>query len=477
MAFALIMITGLILFACAPVNIDVYVHMMHNQEIYLREEVVPAFEAENRVKIDIRHYEFTDRLHEILGDDNVKPALVKIPFDKSAALMRKNILMPLDSIISEEDLEEFKKEYLLMSLGALDGKQYLVPRKFETRIMVFCKSKVSEAVLIWREYRDQISTELKKYNGYGLPDTYLLEEDPESWDYYDIFVVGWIWANRTYNGKKMARIAHRGQNYSGTSLRIIDRVFQLNGDISEVNSMKGDGVIDAFYWEAVYVSAGIFNPQMWEKRWAGNEIWQGFGRGEVFLSFMTQLDCFFIHGTGKDGLNGFLENPDDMGVATMPVGCSMELNTEKGVPRRIGKKTISTGGWWWGIPKDSPAPAASFKFLSYITGVSAQIQEGTRFGMIPVRKNVLEDIQMLFGGMWISDIYNVSLKQLMHNGNVTIGSDAAFEKISSLYLEAWNDIVVNRNWSSDKMIPSREYISKLLDTKYGQKITEMASVK
>jgi len=92
------MITGLILFTCAPVNMDVYVHMMHNQEIYLREEVVPAFEAENRVKIDIRRYDFTDNLHEILGDDDVKPALVKVQFDKSAALMQKNLLMPLDSI-------------------------------------------------------------------------------------------------------------------------------------------------------------------------------------------------------------------------------------------------------------------------------------------------------------------------------------------------------------------------------------------
>ncbi|MDO5576441.1 MAG: hypothetical protein Q4F84_05125, partial [Fibrobacter sp.] len=232
-----------IIFACSPPEMNVYVRMLPRQEKYFANEVEAGFGAKNRAKINVRHYESIDSLEKILSDKNEKAALVKVPFDDGASLMKKGDFIPLDSILPKESLEEFRKEYLLMYLGAHDGKQYFVPRKFETRIMAYAKSKVADVVAVWQEYKDQIDAELGKYNGVGLPGGYLLEEDPEQWDYFDLFVAGWVWAHREYNGKKTARIVHLYQDYSNISLRIIDRIFQLGGDLSQLHSMVGDAVV------------------------------------------------------------------------------------------------------------------------------------------------------------------------------------------------------------------------------------------
>ena len=458
---AMVLMTG-----CAPrTQMSVLIHMMKDQEAYFNKEVVPSFEEKNKADIEVIHYENLDSLEYEMKKRAGKVGLVKVPFDKSTALLRKGLFKTLDSFLSPEEIKKFEDDYLLTSQGTVDGKSCLIPRKFETRIMVYCKSKVNDAIASWRKYKDSIDQDLKHFNGFGLPADYLLEEDPNEWDYYDIYVAGWIWGHTTYDGKTGPRVAHRGKRYSGTSLRIIDRVFQLNGDSSSVLHMKGNSVVDAIHWEALYASSGIYNPKMWEKGWSGADVWQGFADGEVFLSFMTQLDCFFLHGTGRDNLNGFFKNPDDMVVATMPAGCSVELD-KAGMPVRNGGKAITTGGWWWGIPFDSPDPHLSFELATHITANSSQIQECSRFGMIPVRKDILGDMSMLFGGGWITNVYNVSFRQLMHNGHTVIPGNTHFEQIASLYLDLWYDIVVNKNWSADKLIPDRNYITETIKKVY-----------
>ncbi len=448
----------LLLLACAPpIKMKLLISMISEQEEYFKEKVVPPFADEENADLTVIHYVSIDELEKELDKYKGQAGLVKVPFGKSWSLVNQDKILPLESFLTEEELKEFHSSYMMTSLGKSADKQYYIPRKFETRLMVYLKSKVADAVTVWRKHRQDIHAVLQKYNGFGLPATYILEEDPNQWDYFDVFVVGWIWANTPYGGKMSPKVAHRGKRYSGTSHRVIDRVFQCNGDSGSVVSMQGDGVLDAFHWEAVYAAAGVYNDKMWKDEWSGSGVWKGFSEGEVFLSFMTQLDCFFIHGTGYEGLKGFLKNPDDMGVATMPKGCSLELN-KNGEFQREGRKSITTGGWWWGIPKETPDPRASYRLARHITSMENQVQGCSRFGMIPVRKDVLADMQMLFGGFWISEMYNVSFKQLMYNKFTIVPSHPRFDEIGKIYLDAWFDVVVEKNWSEDKTVPSRDFI-------------------
>jgi hypothetical protein len=457
----------------APKQSQILIHMLKAQEDYFTKEIMPGFDRECKAKTEVVHYENTADLEGEVQKHAGKAALVKIPFDKSKTLIRKNLLKSLDSFLSDDEMQEFRSTFMLTTLGTYDGKQYLIPRKFETRIMVYCKSKVADAVARWRSNKDAISADMKKINGYGLPATYSLEDDPNKWDFFDVYVVGWIWAHTPYDGKTMPRIGHRGKKYSGTSLRIVDRVYQCGGDSSQVLTMNGDAVVDAFMWEAVYASA-VYNKRMWEEAWSGTEIWKAFREGDVFLAFMTQIDCFFIHGTGQDGLDGYLANPDDMGVAVMPAGCSVMLDPAGNILRE-GGKSVTTGGWWWGIPASAPDPRLSYQMARYITSTKSQIQDCSRFGMIPVRKDILGDMSMMFGGGWITAIFETSFRQLMLNKYISIPGDAHFDDVSNVYLDAWYDIVVHKNWAEGGGPPQWNFVKKVLGGTYVPRVADILS--
>ena len=449
----------------------VLVKMLKAQEDYFAKEAIPEFDRENHAKTTVVHYENPSELENELSLRTGQVSLVKIPFEKTKAIISKNLLVPLDSFLTNGELKDFRAKYMLTTLGMYGDKQYLVPRKFETRIMVYCKSKVADAISRWSSFKDAIDADMKKINGYGLPSTYVLKDDPNKWDFFDVYVVGWIWAHTPYEGKTMPRIGHRGKRYSGTSLRIIDRVFQCNGDSTQVLSMNGDAVTDAFMWEAAY-AASVYNKRMWEEGWGGMEIWKAFKDGEVFCAFMTQVDCFFIHGTGQDGLDGYLNDPNDMGVATMPQGCSINLDINGNIVRE-GKKSVTTGGWWWGIPKNTPSLRLSWQLAMYVTGTKSQIQDCSRFGMIPVRKDLLSDMSMMFGGGWVTNIYETSFKQLMYNKFAVVPGNVHFDEISNVYLDAWYDIVVNRHWSQSGDYPQWEFIQGMLKSTYSPRAAEI----
>jgi hypothetical protein len=473
MALVFALLTAVVLPGCGPsIRLCALVSMVPDQEDYFRSEVARQFEREHHARVSVVHYDDIDSLEIRLRNNTAGVGLVKVPFDRRTTLIEQNLFKPIADILTPEQLRNFTGDYLLTTLGEKDGRPCLVPRKFETRIMVYSKSRVAEALASWQKYEDEISSEMKRYNNSGLPAGYALEDNPDEWDYFDLFVTGWIWSHTQYNGKAKGRIGLRGKRYSGTWLGIVDRVYQLGGDSSNVVSMTGDAVVDAFHWEAVYAASGIYNPGMWEKGWSGADIWKAFAEGEVFLSFMTQLDCFFLHGTGRDNLMGYFKNPDDMGVALMPLGCSMDCSPEN-VPLRTGKRSITTGGWWWGIPANAPDPVASWEFARFITSTPAQIQECSRFGMVPVRKDVLSDMNMLFGGGWISRIYEVSFRQLMLNGKTVLPAQRNMVKIGDIYLDAWYAIVAGKNWSPDKTVPNRDYLRELLASLYAPRAARL----
>ncbi|MFP4418363.1 MAG: ABC transporter substrate-binding protein [Chitinivibrionales bacterium] len=452
-------IFAIFLVRCSSTRMNVLIRMIDEQENYFGNEVIPPFEKSHSAEIEVFHYNSPD---ELIGEIDNYPDmhLVKVPFSEAYRLVDRGALMPLDDFLSKEQIKEYKDTYLLTSLAEFGGKHYMVPRKFETRIMVYRKSKVAEAQAQWRRYQPSIHEALKKINGYGLPATYLLEQDPNQWDYYDVFVVGWIWAHADgdFSG---GRVAHRAKRYFGTAQRIMDRIFQCGGDSTALITMSGDPVVDAMHWEAVYAFGGIYNSRMWEQGWSGPDIWRGFGDDEVYLSFMTQLDCFYLHGTGRDGLGGYLSDPDDMGVAVMPRGCSVQLD-EKGNIKRQGRNAITTGGWWWAIPAKSSDPHNSYELARHITNAENQIQGCSRFGMIPVRKDILSDMNLLFGGTWISKIYSVSFQQLMHNKKTTVPAYPDLAKVIGSYLDAWHTIIVQGQWASQGAIPDRQHIESVM---------------
>jgi spermidine/putrescine-binding protein len=453
----------------------VLIHMIDAQKEYFADELIADFENRYDVDVAVHEYENIDELTEAMsGHDTID--LVKVPFGTEKELIRDDQIVALDAFLSEDEIARYEKDYLLVSFAAHNGRYYFVPRKLETRLTVYLKSKVKDALQRWRYHQKSLDSALALINGGGLPATYRLEEDPGTWDYFDILMLGWVWARTPYNDTLMPRIAHRGKHYSGTAQRLIDRVFQCNGDTAAVMTMETDAVVDAFYWEAVYRALGIFHPAMWRQRWSGSGVWQGFARGDVFLSFMTQVDCFFLHGTVDEEIPGYLQEPDDMGVAVMPRGCALSLDAQKNVTY-TGTHGTTTGGWWWAIPRKASDTRNAYTLARFITSRKNQIAGCSRFGMIPVRKDILSDLALMFGGGWITTVYNTSLRQLQHNGHTTLPAHRRFGEIVELYLTAWDDIVVTRNWNYDKDdVPDRDYIARVLEKEYAPRARKIAGM-
>jgi len=452
-------------------KIKILICMTTSQKNFFMREIIVPFEKKNKVRVKVLSTAAVDSIEGLLKRYDGEISLVKIPFIKSWSLVRNGHIAALNEFLTEEELEDLSTTYILTWFGEKKGYQFFLPRKYETRIMVYRKSKVKAACEVWESYKDTISAVLKTVNGFGLPRNYSLEQRPELWDYYDIFVAGFVWSQEEYDGRIVPRVAHRAKKYSGTALRIIDRVYQCAGDSLFMLRMDGDPVVDAFEWEAIYAYANIYNPRMLKNEWSGKDIWEGFGSGDVFLSFMTQIDCFYLFGTGSDGLVGYIDDTTDIGLTLMPTGCSAQLDQEGRILRR-GSKAITTGGWWWALPKHCPQPQLAYRLFLHSTSRYNQLQECMRFGMIPIRQDILKDKTILFSKSWKSEVFRTSYKQIQKNDNNILPSIPRFDKIVSIYLDAWFDIVAGKNWAEEEGPPDRAYIAELISDKYTRKVNK-----
>jgi ABC-type glycerol-3-phosphate transport system substrate-binding protein len=432
----------------APKEISVLIRMMPGQERFFREKILPDFEKKYQCKVNIATFNSEWDIERLLKLENAKKkgsiALVKTPFEMTRMLVKKGLIQDLYSVMDSNQVLQDLAEYhqLASGLGFFDGKPYYIPRKLETRVLFYRKSKVAEAIKKFPEHRERISKELKDLNGYGIPAAYELESEPEKWDFYDLYIIGSIWANEEYNGVKMGRIAHRGARYGGTALFLVDRALQMGASSSDILKLTEDKMVNMYVWERNFIKSGIYNPGMWQDPWKGANIYNAIKDGKVFAAYFQQIDAFLVHGWKDDpSMPSFLPDENDMGLVTVPLAVSFELD-EEGKPAFEGTRSISTGGWWWGIPETSPDAQLAYALARFITSRDNQAKECSRFGMIPVRKDILNKLPEVFDQGWVGDIFKVSVGQVQTNGLTTVPLVAGYAEMSQNIIDAWYALCV-----------------------------------
>lgn len=458
----------LLIFSCGEkpekTEMTVLIRMMDIQDLWFREKV-KEFEKENQVKINVVTFDQVEDVKEMIDLEKKSGkktiGLVKTAMEMVYPLASQNYLIAPEEIIGPSQLDEDLKEYLpeALEIGTLENRVYYIPRKLETYLMFFLKSKVQDALDNWEKDRRGINQLLKSVNGYGLPQGYQLESDPQEWDYYDLAVLSHYWANHPYQGLKLPRMAHRGKRYAGTVNELVTRIYQLGGGQEDILSMTTDPVIDCFQWESFFIQNNLYHPGMWEQAWSGGNIWKAISQGEIFLCFLHQIDLFFVHGGSDPTMTGYLLEPEDMGISIMPKGVSLDLN-KGGQPQREGAHFSNLYGWWWGIPVTSPDPKLSYKLARFITSKANQIEECSRFGMYPIRLDVIDNLEQAFDASWKQEIFRVSRLQF-ESGTEATPQLTQWPQIGKNYLDAWYEIAV------DKRLLERKEIAKTLD-KYAQ---------
>lgn len=448
-------------------EVTVLIRMMDIQDVWFRENL--SREAMDRLNIKLNFLTFNDfeeieillRQQEELGEGVI--GVVKTPLSVLDSLVAKDYISPLEEIIPEEEVTNFRDEFIdiAMEHGTFSNKTYYIPRKLEVNTFLYLKSELKSALTRFPEYKDEIDQMFKKQNGYGLPVNYTLEENPDTWDWFDLAVVSFIWSRTPDStGLIWPRMAHRGKDYEGTTVELISKAYQAGTSIKDTLSFKGNGILDLMMWEAFYVENGLYNPKMWEESWSGGGIWNGMKAGEVYGAFMHQLDSFFIHGGTHPAMEGYLKNPDDMAVSLMPKGVSLELD-ENGVPLRTGDHLSSTNGWWWGIPNSCSDKESALALIQLITSLDFHKSESLTFGMLPVRKDIYESLDSLIDEPWQREVFSTGLEQY-NNYGIIAPTHREYTTISSIIREAWFNIIVNKHYTDENSLISRTEIEKNL---------------
>jgi hypothetical protein len=92
--------------------------------------------------------------------------------------------------------------------------------------------------------------------------------------------------------------------------------------------------------------------------------------------------------------------------------------------------------------------------------------------MMPIRKDILANLEKVFPEGWMGEVFDVSVKQLGLNGKKTVPLLPEYSKVGKIYLDAWYDIVVGDNYGPGGKI-DRDYIKQRLQTVYLPKIKEI----
>lgn len=422
-------------------EMTLYIRMMEMQDKWFRENIIKSFEKEYGVKVNVRTFENLVDLQNILELDKTKNTigLVKVEGSMTYPLAKKDLMMTLEEAVGPEaksDINEYNDK--AVQLASVDGEVYYIPRKLESNTLLYLEPKVNEAVAGWKKYKDQINDMFVKYNSAGLPNGYDLEADPNKWDWYDLAVVSYFWNAEDGEGK----MAHRGKKYGGTITELVTKIYQAGGTPEDVMTMNTQPVVDAYEWEVLFKEEGLYNPGMWEEAWSGGGIWNAFASGKVYLAFMNQIDAFFIHGGTHPSMTGYLPRPDEMKLAIMPQGMSLEL--KDGEPARVGVHGSQLGGWVWGIPKTTPDAELSYALARWITNADNHKNEASSFGMMPVRNDIIDNLNASFDEEWIKDVFDVADMQLSQTVH-TLPLEASWAEVGQLYLESWYEIVINGN--------------------------------
>ena len=421
-------------------NITLLLKMIPEQETWFTKNIIRPFEKNQGITINIKHFQDYNDLDSMLKADS-SIDVIKVPMERAETFRDRGYITPISSIADSSTLKTIVNDFILPPLAIADNELYYVPRKLETRIMVYRVSKVQEALKKYKIYLPQLRKSLKQFNGREFPLDYSLKPDPNQWDYLDLLVLGYTWARMDSTNSNPGKIGLRGKNYPGTFLTMMDRAFQFGAIRGEIPHLKSKPVTEVFTWECVYAKFKAYNTSMFTNAWTGVDLWKALGKEEIYLSFLTQLDCFFLIGTGENNIRGFVKNPDDVDFAVMPMAVSIT-----GEDFLLANRNISTGGWFWAIDHESKSKPLALKLILEMTSEDNQKKEFEAFGVLSARKTLMQENEDEFYlKRWRNRMLQTSIKQVNLNRFTVVPTYADMEKLQDKYYNVLFELCTRTN--------------------------------
>jgi hypothetical protein len=306
-------------------------------------------------------------------------------------------------------------------------------------VLVFRISRVRDAVRHWSLLRGQIDTALREVNGRGLPPNYSLELEPELWDGFDRFVIGYFWAHRRYgHHPARGRVAHRtGEGLDG-AVDIVEGLYRAGVDDKTLTQTAAPAVRDYFAWEQLYRKHGLFPPAMLGDRPLDDSaLMDGLRKGELFMASVDTMQAFTLHGGGHAGALPGVDDPDDLGFAPLPRISSLALGKD-GKPARAGEPFSFREDWVWALPARASDAELAYELVQFLWARENHVRLCEALGALPLRADVQRERSSLFRLTWMDDVLDAAFAEWNRAGPVPEPLAGGF---GSVYAQLWDHLV------------------------------------
>ena len=355
---------------------------------------VAAFAGKRHIKLTTRTFADDVELERLLRAESLerKPRVL-------VALAPRAALAPLaeeDLVLSVDDVRGTGRARTLaatMASRALapsatrGGGLRFVPATVSTPLLYYSRARVAEVQADWESGRARADAAIRAAGGSGMPRTYRLEPDPADWDTFDLAVLAATWASRASEGITGPRVAHAAAGDAAV-VDLTTRAFTQGATANDVLDLDSVELRDALAWESVFFAAGWYHPAMTRENWKPEDLLSAAAQGQVYLGWLDMPHLFRLHGTGGNGLDGFLRDPADLGVARVPRGVSLELGSA--LPARGGDPEAAIDGLWWTVPRTAPDAPLAFDLVGMLAERDFQADWARAFGRLPTRRDLLE---------------------------------------------------------------------------------------
>ncbi len=426
------------------------------QAKWFQTNVLDDFNAETNKNVELIRVDEEEQLQSAAASYGKDVLLVGLPTTQVAAAISKRVVRPFSAQVAGTRIAaDFKDlDAQTLALGSYQGTQYFLPWMSRLDVAVYRVSKVRDAVLHWSLLRPQIEAALQAINGRGLPVGFQLEPSPDQWDQYDLFVAGYYWANRVYDGKPARpRIAHRSGDEIDGQQDIVSALYRQGLTDASLGTFAAPPAVDYFQWEALFRQEGIYPEAMWgSKPFDDEAMIDGLQSGDVFFASIDSLEAFTLHGGSHRSAPAHIAGPDDLEFTSLPRGVSLELGP-KGTSARVGKSFSFREDWVWALPTASEVPALAYDLARFLWRPEIHARQCEALGILPQHPQVLADRVSLFRLEWMSHLFGAELEQAAE----PVPPAMIGKGYGSVYAQLWAKIAVN------EVPPVAAQIAKILE--------------
>jgi hypothetical protein len=430
----------LLLVGCAPTTrLRLLMRVPEPQKAQYHESVIRPFEKKMRCRVQLETYGTVEELVRKLQSetDSLRPDVVEVPCEMTLPLAKSGWVRPLETAAPDRFSRTAQADFFFTELGRVENRQWFWPRHLETPLLMYLKSRTTEASRFWDLREPEIRTSLEKWGVAALRKDYALKPDPANWDQLDLFVASSFWRQQELRGKRKARVSLGRGSPHEASLSLMNRALQAGASSDQLLKLDDASVLAALRWQSAFCRERLLRPGSYRGETFDSLI-PALQAGEVYLAELTPREAFLAHGNGTALLPGYLPQPEDMGIAPLPKALWPADENEAG--SHEGKRGAATRLWLWGLGRGRGDPQLAAQFIEYLSATSSLVFEASSFGLIPARRDVLAELPLIFGGGWAGDVYRAAAEQMIENGQAIPPHTAAFHEVAQAWYEAGREV-------------------------------------